>query len=90
MYFAHDIIVQMPRILHWNGYVFFFFSNEGLPLERCHIHVRKEKYIAKFWMEPSIALASSWGFSSKELNAIEKYIVKNSDLIRSKWDDNFN
>ena len=31
----------MPKIFEWKGYKFFFYANEGEPLERCHIHVMK-------------------------------------------------
>ena len=32
---------RMPKVFEINGFKFFFFSNEGNPLEPCHIHVRK-------------------------------------------------
>lgn len=74
----------MPRIFEWNGYKFFFFSNEGIPVEPCHIHVRKGSNIAKFWVLPYIVLAGSWGFSSNDLNILEKKIMENKDLIVGK------
>ena len=60
----------MPKIFEWKGYKFFFFSNEGDPLEPCHIHIRKDKNVAKFWVLPEVSLASSWGMKSKELNPL--------------------
>ncbi|MFH1259702.1 MAG: DUF4160 domain-containing protein [Elusimicrobiota bacterium] len=72
----------MPKIFEWNGFKFFFFSNEGSPAERCHIHVRKGSNVAKFWIEPEVSLASSWGMSSTELNLLEKKIEEIKDLIR--------
>jgi hypothetical protein len=30
----------MPVVLRYKGYTFFFFSNEGVPREPLHIHVR--------------------------------------------------
>ena len=80
----------MPKILEWRGYKFLFFSNEGKPLEKPHIHVRKGKNIAKFWLEPKVILASSWGMSSKELSILENHVEINIDLFRSKWDEYFN
>ena len=79
----------MPTILEWRGYKFFFYSNEGDPLEKPHIHVRKDKNIAKFWLEPEVILAYSWGFSSKELNLLEKQVENNINLFRSRWDEYF-
>ncbi len=46
---------------------YFFFSNEGLPRERSHIHVKGGGKDAKIWLEPEIAIADSYGFNSAEL-----------------------
>ena len=80
----------MPSIFKWNGYNFYFYSNEGLPLEKRHIHIRKGVNVAKYFIEPEICLASSWGMSSRELNELEKQVEKNKELIRRKWDEYFN
>lgn len=40
----------MPKVFEWNGYRFHFFSNEGDPREPAHIHVRKGRNTAKFWL----------------------------------------
>lgn len=79
----------MPTILKWNGYRFFFFSNEGDPLEPIHIHIRKGSALAKFWVEPEVSLADSWGMSAKELNALKTQIEKNSSLIKESWNEYF-
>lgn len=79
----------MPKILEANGCRFFFFSNEGLPRERCHIHIRKGSSLAKYWLEPYISLESSYGFSSGDLRWIETYITENADLLRRAWDEYF-
>jgi hypothetical protein len=44
----------MPKIFEWRGYKFFFFSDEGDPLEPCHIHIRKAEQYAKIWIEPEV------------------------------------
>ena len=79
----------MPKIFEWNGYKFFFFSNEGVPLEPCHIHVRKGENIAKFWVSGDIVLDSSWGMSSKELLMIEAKIEEQKNYIMEKWNEFF-
>jgi hypothetical protein len=38
----------------------FFSSDRGEPV---HIHVKRDRHIAKFWLEP-IELAKNLGFSS--------------------------
>ena len=80
----------MPKVFSWRGYRFHFFSNEGDPLEPCHIHVQKDKNRAKFWIEPYIYLDYNYGFTSQELNRFRKVIEENEELIRSKWDEYFN
>jgi hypothetical protein len=51
----------MPVVLRYKGYTFFFFSNEGVPREPLHIHVRHGDATAKFWLEPEVMLADSFG-----------------------------
>ncbi|NKB70018.1 MAG: DUF4160 domain-containing protein [Candidatus Latescibacteria bacterium] len=80
----------MPKVFAWRGYKFFFFSNEGDPLEPCHIHIRKGGNIAKFWVVPAISLASSWGMSPKELNRLESKVNEIKSLIEERWNEHFN
>lgn len=79
----------MPRVFEVNGYKFFFFSNEGNPLEPCHIHVRKGNGLAKFWVDPDILMDDSIGFTAKELKFIENEIQKNRNVIKEAWNDFF-
>lgn len=71
----------MPTVFSEKGFRFFFFSNEGSPLEPCHIHVRKDG--AKFWVSDKIELADSYGFSA------EKIISKNMTKIKGAWNEFF-
>ena len=80
----------MPKIFEWRGYKFFFFSNEGDPLEPCHIHVRKGGNVAKFWIVPDVTLASSWGMTAKELNRLEVKVYEIKSLIEERWNEHFN
>lgn len=81
LYFSHANSFFRKRIS------FFFFSNEGSPLEPCHIHVRKDG--AKFWVSDKIELADSYGFSAEELNTVEKIISKNMTKIKGAWNEFF-
>ena len=82
-------IVYMPSILIENGYRFFFFSNEGNPLEPCHIHVRKHGALAKYWIGEKVMLADNIGFSAKELREIESIIISNTNRIKEAWNGFF-
>lgn len=72
----------MPEVFRTEGYVFFFYSNEGT--EPMHIHVRKAGGFAKFWMEP-VTLDQAHGMKTKELARAEELIVEHEDEIRRKW-----
>ena len=79
----------MPIVFTYRGIKFFFFSNEGTPREPIHIHVRNGVKLAKFWVEPAVALAESWGYSSTELSHIA-HIVKNRKAeILEAWNEHF-
>lgn len=79
----------MPVIFRYNGYRFFFFSNEGNPLEPLHVHARQGGAVAKFWIEPEVAVAASYGMSSAELRELVEVVARNRDLIERKWHEYF-
>ncbi|MCK9141001.1 DUF4160 domain-containing protein [Haemophilus influenzae] len=79
----------MPVILRFKGYVFFFYSNEGNPLEPAHIHVRNAESEAKFWLEPDISLARNDGFNSKELKEIFVIVETHRMQFMEAWYDYF-
>jgi hypothetical protein len=79
----------MPKLFEWNGYHFFFFSDEGDPLEPCHIHVRKAEQYAKIWIEPQVQLDRAYGINSSQLSRLLRIAEERSDLIREKWNEHF-
>jgi hypothetical protein len=79
----------MPTILRYKGYRFFFYSNEGDPTEPLHVHIRKDKNVAKFWLEPVVALADSYSMNPQELNKLQKVVENNAKLIKSAWYEYF-
>ncbi|MBJ7898337.1 MAG: DUF4160 domain-containing protein [Cyanobacteria bacterium RI_101] len=76
----------MPEIFRTEGYVFFFYANEGQ--EPMHVHVRRGGGYAKFWIEP-LELDYAKGLKTKEIIRAEKLVFDNLDLIRSKWQNVF-
>ena len=79
----------MPVVLRYKGYRFFFFSNEGDPLEPMHVHVRKAECVAKFWMTPFVLLAESYGLRSSELRELQAIVEENGNLIERRWHEHF-
>jgi hypothetical protein len=76
----------MPTILRINGFRFFFYSNEHLPI---HIHVEKDNKTAKFTLE-EIELVKSRGFNASELKEMRKLVSENVELFKNKWNEYFN
>jgi hypothetical protein len=68
---------------------FFFFSNEGLPREPRHVHVKGSGKDAKVWLEPVVTIAESYGFNSVELARILRIVSERRDMILRTWDEYF-
>lgn len=79
----------MPTVFRYKGYRFFFYSNEGDPLEPLHIHVVKAEKVAKLWLEPDLAVAESYGMTSAELKMLCKVVDEKRDLIAEVWNEYF-
>ncbi|MBU1086876.1 MAG: DUF4160 domain-containing protein [Candidatus Omnitrophica bacterium] len=71
-----------PTVFKEKNYRFHFFSKEE---GRMHIHVISPDGEAKFWIEPTIALANYSGFSNKQLNLLQKIVEKHKNEIAKKW-----
>lgn len=83
------VYFSMPVIFRYKGYRFLFFANEGNPREPLHVHVRKGERLAKFWVEPQIALAEAYGFRPGELTMLAKIIEAKQNLIKRSWHEFF-
>ena len=79
----------MPVIFRHKGFRFFFYSNEGNPRERMHIHVRDQGGEAKFWVKPEVGLSSSDGLNARTLRELEQTVVEHATLIEETWNDYF-
>ncbi|RVT85575.1 DUF4160 domain-containing protein [Rhodobacteraceae bacterium CCMM004] len=79
----------MPTIFRWDGYRFFFYSNEGDPREPVHVHVRKDGGEAKFWVTPEVRLARSAGFDARTLRRLAGVVADRAGEIEEAWHDHF-
>ena len=76
----------MPTILQDGPYSFIFFSSDqGEPV---HIHVKRGRQIAKFWLNP-ISVAINHGFKEHELTTIARLIIKHQETLLEAWHDYF-
>jgi hypothetical protein len=78
----------MPVVFRQGG-LRYFFSNEGVPREPRHVHVKGGSRDAKIWLEPDIAIEESYGFNSRELSLILQVVTENRHRLLRAWDDYF-
>ena len=76
----------MPTILRIGPYRFFFYSNEND--EPAHIHVQRERALAKFWLGP-VVLASSTGCPAQELTKLSRLVQENATTFVEAWNEFF-
>jgi hypothetical protein len=76
----------MPTIDDIGPYKFFFYSAEGT--EPPHVHVRRDRATAKFWLDP-VRLARSRGFEGHELRTVHKLIEDNRQRMLEAWHEHF-
>jgi hypothetical protein len=76
----------MPTLLIIDGFRFFFYSNDHLPM---HVHVRGKDGEAKFLLEP-VMVESCYGLSVRDLRKIEKIISDNQSNFIESWKQYFN
>ena len=76
----------MPTVLRYGPYRFYFHSHE--TTEPSHIHVDRDDQTAKFWTAP-VALASSIGFSPRELRTIQLMVIEHRLTFLEAWNGYF-
>jgi len=73
----------MPTVKNIEGpYRVFFYSFDCH--EPKHVHIQREKFTCKFWLEP-IALNKNGGFSPRELTVIRRLVEENISRIMEAW-----
>jgi hypothetical protein len=79
-------LARVPTVLRSGPYRFFFFGNEGT--EQAHIHVQRDRSVAKFWLGP-VALASSSGFTAHELRRLQRLVAEKREHFEEAWHEFF-
>ena len=75
-----------PTVFRHGGFRFYFFSREE---DRLHVHVHHATGEAKFWLEPTIALAQNFGLSQRNIAAALRLVREHEDEIRTAWKEHF-
>ena len=75
-----------PTVKRVGPYRFFFYGNDGF--EPPHVHVRRERMLAKFWLDP-VEIVSSTGFRPHELFEILRIVEQHDEEFREAWNEFF-
>jgi hypothetical protein len=76
----------MPTVFQVGPYSFIFFSSDkGEPP---HIHVRRDRQLVKFWLQP-VSLSKNRGFKDHELNEILQLVETYEQTLLEAWHDYF-
>jgi hypothetical protein len=75
-----------PTVFYEGRYRFFFFSREET---RMHVHVSCSDGEAKFWLDPIVSLAASYGLTPRQLNRLQKLVEEHKDEIKNSWKEHF-
>lgn len=77
----------MPTALLFDGYRFFFYSNESS--EPIHVHVEKGEGVGKIWLEPEVKIAYLKDFNPREERQIKEIVSNNIGVLKAKWNEYF-
>jgi hypothetical protein len=75
-----------PTVLREGPYRLFFFSREEA---RAHVHVSHPDGEAKFWIDPSVELATQVGLSIRHLAEARRIVETHLEEIRHAWHRHF-
>ena len=76
----------MPTVLRDGPYRFYFYSHE--PNEPPHVHVDRDEFSAKFWLDP-VQLAGNFGFRAHELRTLQSIVSENRAHLLEAWHEFF-
>jgi len=54
-----------------------------------HVHVKRERKEAKFWIDPLVELEFNSRFAAHELNVIARLIQENREYLMEQWHEHF-
>lgn len=75
-----------PTILRQGPFRLFFFSREE---SRIHVHVAHPDGEAKFWLTPTVTLATSVGLTDRQLHEAAVIVADHLEVIADAWHRHF-
>ena len=81
----------MPQVFKIGSYIFYFWLDEGKPLEPVHIHVAEDaprENATKIWISKSgraLVANNNSRISEKDLRKLVRLAEANAELIKEAW-----
>lgn len=75
-----------PTVVRDGQFRLFFFSREET---RIHVHVAHPDGEAKFWLTPTVSLATSVGLSPQQRTEAQTVVERHLEEIRHAWNRHF-
>ena len=51
--------------------------------------MKRERFEAKFWLDPLVELAQNWGYAPHEVNEIRRLVQAHRQTLLEKWHEHF-
>lgn len=77
----------MPNVLRVGPYRIGFWSRENN--EPPHVHVWRDRSVAKYWIDPIVEFADNQGFSKHELTTIRSIVETHREQLLEAWHEHF-
>jgi len=75
----------MPTVFRYEGYRFFFFSDDHLPR---HIHIEKGGSYVRIELS-NLKVTDSYRISAKEIRKLQKIVESKREMLTGAWDEYF-
>ena len=75
-----------PTVVREGKFRLFFFSREE---PRIHVHLSHPDGEAKFWLAPSVEVATSTGLSARQLREAQDVVERHLVEIEHAWNRHF-
>ena len=75
-----------PTVVRDGKFRLFFFSREE---SRIHVHVAHPDGEAKFWLKPSVEVATTTGLSARQSREAQSVVEKHLVEIENAWNRHF-
>ena len=75
----------MPTVFRYEGYRFFFFSDDHLPR---HVHIEKGDSYVRIELS-NLKVTDSYHISQKEIRKLQKLVESKRDILKGAWDEYF-